>query len=102
MSEEITLEDYKRAWREMVLRETRGGLVAHLASYIIVNCFLIFINLWTSPGALWFPWPLAGWGIGLAFHAVFSRPHHVIEELRKKEALAELIAREMKSKSKQA
>lgn len=98
MSEKITLEDYKRGWREMVLREARNGFIAHLASYIIINCFLIFINLWTSPNVLWFPWPLAGWGIGLAFHAVFSRPRFILDELRKKEALAESIAREMKSK----
>lgn len=98
MVEEISLEDYKRAWREMEVREARRGFIAHLASYIIVNCFLIFINLWTSPGALWFMWPLAGWGVGLAFHAVFSRPSHILHELKKREALAELMAREMRSK----
>ena len=24
----------------------------------------------TSPGSLWFIWPLMGWGIGFAFHAL--------------------------------
>jgi hypothetical protein len=40
----------------------------NLASYCIVNPFLIFINLTFSPGFHWFWFPLFGWGIGLAFH----------------------------------
>ena len=40
----------------------------NLASYCIVNPFLIFINLTFSPGFQWFWFPLFGWGIGLAFH----------------------------------
>jgi len=42
---------------------------AHLAVYVIVNAFLLVINLLTSPHALWFFWPLLGWGIGIAIHA---------------------------------
>jgi len=40
----------------------------NLASYCIVNPFLIFINLTFSPGFHWFWFPIFGWGIGLAFH----------------------------------
>ncbi len=48
----------------------------HLASYLIINAFIILIWLivaLTSGGSAWWPWfifPLVGWGIGLAFHAV--------------------------------
>jgi len=45
----------------------------HLVSYLIVNTMLVavWLILGLTTGA-WFPWPLfpiAGWGIGLAFHA---------------------------------
>ncbi len=42
----------------------------HLMSYAIVNLFLFALNLFTSPGYLWFVFPMLGWGIGLAFHYV--------------------------------
>lgn len=40
----------------------------HLATYVAVNLFLIILNLVTSPGPLWFIYPLLGWGIGIAIH----------------------------------
>lgn len=95
---EISLEEYKEAWREMAVREARRGFLAHLATYIIVNAFLIFLNLWTAPTRIWFVWVLAGWGMGIAFHGVFTRPSFILSELKKKEAMAELIAREKKQK----
>ncbi|MBK8563815.1 MAG: 2TM domain-containing protein [Saprospiraceae bacterium] len=42
----------------------------HLMSYAIVNTFLFALNIITSPGYLWFVFPLMGWGVGLAFHYV--------------------------------
>ncbi len=51
----------------------RIGFHRHLASYIIINTFIILI--WVIVGLTsktWWPWfvfPLIGWGIGLAFHA---------------------------------
>jgi len=42
----------------------------HLAIYILINAVLIIINLLTSRNYLWFVWPLLGWGIGVAFHAL--------------------------------
>ncbi len=40
----------------------------HLMVYVIVNAFLVVLNLLTSPGYYWFKWPLLGWGIGLTIH----------------------------------
>jgi hypothetical protein len=57
---------YKQA-KERV--EALKGFYAHLAIYLIVNIGLLLINLLTG-GGLWFYWPLFGWGIGLASHAV--------------------------------
>lgn len=42
----------------------------NLASYCLIIPFLIFVNLWTSPQNQWFWWPMLGWGIGLASHAL--------------------------------
>ncbi len=43
---------------------------AHLASYLLINALLIVINLLTSSSTFWAIWPLMGWGVGLASHAV--------------------------------
>jgi two-component sensor histidine kinase len=41
----------------------------HLGAYVIVNFFLMLLNLVTGPGKLWFVFPMLGWGVGLASHA---------------------------------
>ena len=42
----------------------------HLIIYLIVNLSLFLINLFFSPQAWWFFWPLIGWGIGLFSHFI--------------------------------
>lgn len=42
----------------------------HALVYGVVNAFLIVINLITSPGSLWFYWPLLGWGVALTIHGI--------------------------------
>jgi 2TM domain-containing protein len=49
------------------LRRARTGLLSHTASFAIVNAFLVLVNLLTG-GPMWWVWPFAGWGVGLAFH----------------------------------
>jgi len=46
------------------------GFYGNLVSYIVVNIFLLVLNLVTSPNHLWFYWPLLGWGIGVMFHGM--------------------------------
>lgn len=60
-------EAYERAKSRV---EAKMGFYIHLGVYIAVNTLLIVINFYTSPGYLWFKWPLLGWGIGVIFHAV--------------------------------
>ena len=50
--------------------EELKGFYGNLSSYIIVNIGLIILNLVTSPGHLWFFYPLLGWGIGVAIHGM--------------------------------
>lgn len=42
----------------------------HLATFVVINAFLIIINLMTSPGDFWAIWPLLGWGVGLVSHGL--------------------------------
>ncbi len=58
---------YQRAAKRV--KELKG-FYANLTSYCLVIPFLIFVNLYTAPQYHWFWWPMAGWGIGLASHAL--------------------------------
>jgi hypothetical protein len=60
-------ERYKAA-KERV--EEIKGFYVHLFIYIVVNIGLVVLDVLTSPYNLWFYWPLFGWGIGIAAHAV--------------------------------
>ena len=51
--------------------EVIKGFYIHLTVYVVVNLLLFSINMITSPGVLWFIWPLMGWGVGVVFHALF-------------------------------
>jgi len=48
----------------------RREFYGHLLTYLLVNGFLVVINLFTSSGYFWAMWPILGWGLGLAFHVV--------------------------------
>jgi len=60
-------ESYERAKKRM---EEVKSFYSHLLVYIAVNAGLFLLNIVTSPGHLWFYWPLIGWGIGLSIHGV--------------------------------
>ena len=46
------------------------GFYVHLTTFIVVNVFLLILNLLTSAGTLWFYWVTLGWGVGLVAHAL--------------------------------
>ena len=73
--------------------EALRGFYIHLTVYVIVNLGLFFINMITSPETLWFIWPLMGWGIAIALHALrvfVERPGSSWEEKK----IAELMQEE--------
>ena len=53
--------------RKQAKRE--ASFYRHLTSFVLVNAFLVALNLFTSPGHFWAIYPLLGWGIGLASDA---------------------------------
>lgn len=79
-------EDYKSAKRRV---EAKMGFYTHLTVYVGVIAFLAIINLVTSSSVIWFHWPMLGWGIAVAIHAVavFVFPHRfaVTEQMIEKE-----------------
>ena len=62
-----TDERYKNAAKKV---EDLKGFYGNLVAYVIVNIGFLVLNLITSPDHLWFYWPMLGWGIGLAIHAM--------------------------------
>ena len=66
----------------------KSGLTVHGVTYAAVNSLLLLINLLTSPGFLWFLFPLGAWGIGLLHHFTAARMR--AREARDAEALPPL------------
>jgi hypothetical protein len=87
-------EAYEKAKKRV---EAKIGFYIHLAVYVGVNVLLIIINLSTSPGCLWFKWPLLGWGIGLFFHGMSI---FLFSGRRLREAKERMIEEEMKRESR--
>lgn len=58
---------YTKAKKEV---EALKGFYGNAISYAVIITFLIFINLRYTPEFYWFFFPMLGWGIGLAFHAI--------------------------------
>jgi 2TM domain len=69
---EITLEDYKRADRQLELEEARRGLAIHAIVYALVMTGLIILNLTVATEFPWVIFPLIGWGIGLTLHYLYG------------------------------
>ncbi len=63
-------EEYERYLRAKKQVDEIKGFYVNLTAYIVVNIFMMIINLKYSPEYLWFFWPLLGWGIGVVFHGM--------------------------------
>ena len=93
MAEEISLEEYKKAYREIMAEEEKRDFRIHLVAYVLVNAMLIAFNLKYSPKVIWFFYPLLGWGIGITVHYLYA-VRWIERDLKKKEAEAEYKVRE--------
>jgi hypothetical protein len=50
--------------------EGRRALIMHTVMYVVVNTALVAIWAMTGSHYPWFIWPMFGWGIGIAGHAL--------------------------------
>lgn len=48
------------------------NIIMSIVKYLVVNVFLVFVNLMTTPNYLWVLWVIAGWGIGLILTIVIN------------------------------
>jgi hypothetical protein len=46
------------------------GFYANLMAFIVIMTALVVVNLVTTPGYLWFIFPMIGWGIGVLVHGL--------------------------------
>ncbi|MBU7582510.1 MAG: 2TM domain-containing protein [Nostoc sp. TH1S01] len=74
-----SLQTAQQQWqqqKEIIKRRQRSNsyrlqkIKPHLISYLVVNLFLIVLNLTTSPSYFWAIYPLLGWGLGLGIHII--------------------------------
>lgn len=49
--------------------KAKREFATHVAAYVIVNTGLVIIWALSGAGYFWPIWAIAGWGVGLAFHA---------------------------------
>jgi hypothetical protein len=69
---EITVEDYKRADRQLEREAARRGFTIHAIVYAVVMTGLIILNLTVATEFPWAVFPLIGWGIGLTMQYLFG------------------------------
>ncbi|MDQ2985838.1 MAG: 2TM domain-containing protein [Armatimonadota bacterium] len=67
---EYFMEKRERAEVKEFAGHQRRGFLSHLGSYVIVNAFLFAIDGLSDGRVQWAFYPLLGWGIGIAFHAL--------------------------------
>lgn len=70
---DMTEEDKKRLnsfQRAQERVEEMKNFYTHLIAYLMINPFLILVNYFTYWDFQWFWFPLFGWGLGLAAHAL--------------------------------
>ena len=60
--------------------EAREDFKRHLTAYVLMSGMFVAVWFFSGVGYFWPIWPMLGWGIGLAFHAMSLRNHQVSEE----------------------
>lgn len=67
---EYFAEKRKEAEVQEFVKHQRASFYSHLGSYLIINAFLFFLDFAGDHSISWAYYPLFGWGIGIAFHAM--------------------------------
>jgi len=74
-------EAYKRAEKRV---KAKLRFYKHLTFFVVVNSFLLLINLLTSTRFLWFKWPFFALAVPLAFHAIKLCVFHESSPIRER------------------
>ena|SRR5688572_18552888 len=88
-------EKVKRAELEEFVAHQKKSFFSHLGTYVAVNVFLVGIDLISDGRLEWAIYPLLGWGLGIAMHAIglFSRSgedfHKEFDEWKRSRRAAE-------------
>jgi hypothetical protein len=65
-----TEEEIRQAAQKRV--DDKKAFYSHLAVYLLFNIAFVIIWVVTSLGGyIWFIWPLLGWGVAVALHAMY-------------------------------
>jgi hypothetical protein len=63
------MEDWKYNEARRRVKKVKG-FYSHFTSWLVFSVFFIFLNLSTGGRDFWAIFPIMGWGVGVAFHAV--------------------------------
>ena len=92
-TEEIVMETQEVYQKAKARVEAKIGFYVHLGVYVVVNLLLLVINLTVSSQYYWAKWPLMGWGLAVALHAlnvfVFTGNAAIKEQMIEKEIAKE-------------
>ena len=69
-TQEFTLPQSDHDQRLWQLAQLRVAFKVNLGMYVLVNTFLIGVWYFTSRDYFWPIWPMLGWGLGVAIHAL--------------------------------
>ena len=76
--------------------ESRSAMLWHIVAYVIVNAFMVFLDINGGGGIDWAIWVIVPWGIGLAFHlGAYFIEERGIEERKYQEYLEEEKKRDL-------
>jgi hypothetical protein len=85
--QEMQGSDDREALRALAVERLRKKheFYPHLLAYVLVNALFVAIWAVSGTGFFWPVFPIAGWGIGIGFHAwdTFSRPQLTEERIER-------------------
>ncbi len=61
--------NYQKAQRRV---RRKKGFYYHFSFYVAVGVFLAFINFFVDPNFIWFPIPIAAWGLVVFLHYLIA------------------------------
>jgi len=63
------MEDWRYRIAKKRVKKVKG-FYSHFTTWLVFAAFFILLNLKTNPHDFWAFFPIIGWGIGVAFHAI--------------------------------